>query len=643
MPSARCPKCGYENSPDARSCASCGSTLPSPEDRISNEQPQDINEEIRSLRSLVNQINNRLDSLEGRQHAIQPEPQPEAEPPPPPPAPAPAAAVPPSELKPPKVKEEREWEQILGGSWLARIGVLALIVGAGFFLKFAFDNEWIGPTGRIILGIIAGLAMLGLGYYWRRKYPILTQVLSGGGIAILYLSVFAAFAIYDLIHIYVAIAFLFLISFASAGLALYYNSMSLAILGIIGAFFAPFILGAFVDRGDIGRRDDTGYAIQLLVYIIIIDIGVLILSTFRNWRWFTLLALFCTLIAYAAWYSEFDRTVGLATAEIGLTIMFLIFVGATSLFHIVWRRTPRVFDYILMIINAAAYFGISLGLMWGDLRVWMGGFIILLSLFYGVVAYAALRSSTENARLSLFSLALALVFITVAIPVQLGDTAWTTIVWAVEFVLLMWFSFSLRMPFLRYYSFALFVVMAIRLLVFDTTVDIRTFQPIINERFLAYVIGIAATYLGIYILWRHRETFPEWGIPASTLAIAANFFTIWILSFEVWHGFSGAIREAEFGAREGLRDAQNLSLTAVWAIYAVAGLVIGIIKRWRSVRLGALAFLVIPIGKVFVYDVFQLETAYRIVAFVGLGVLLLVSAYLYQRYSRIIKGVFIEK
>jgi len=94
---------------------------------------------------------------------------------------------------------------------------------------------------------------------------------------------------------------------------------------------------------------------------------------------------------------------------------------------------------------------------------------------------------------------------------------------------------------------------------------------------------------------------------------------------------------------EGLRNAQNLSLTAVWAIYAVIGLVIGIMKRWRYVRLGALAFLVFPIIKVFVYDVFKLEMGYRIGAFVGLGLLLLVSAYLYQRYSKVIKGVFIEK
>jgi uncharacterized membrane protein len=552
----------------------------------------------------------------------------------------PAVGVPPRKEKPARVRE-REWEQILGGSWLARIGVLALIIGIGFFLKFAFDSEWIGPTGRVILGIVAGLVMLGLGSYWQKRYPILTQVLSGGGIAVLYLSIFASFAIYDLIHIYVAVVFLLLVSVASAVLALRYNSMALAIIGIIGAFFAPFILGASGGRGV--SAGGTGQAIQLLAYVIVVDIGVLILATFRNWRWFTLLALGCSLIAFGFWHGEFSGEVGVATAEIGITIIFLIFVGATSLFHIVWRRTPQAFDYTLMVMNAAAYLGISLGLMWDDLRVWMGGFIILLALFYGALSYFSLKRSTENARLSLFSLAIALVFLTVAIPTQLGDRVWTTIAWAAEFVLLMWLSFTLRMPKLRYYSYVVAAAMAIRLLFFDTTVNARTFQPVLNERFLAFIVSIAALYVAAYILWRQRETFLRWRVPATALLIAANFFSLWILSFEVWHSFSNALRSAEPAAGEGLRNAQNLSLTAVWAVYAVIGLVVGIAKRWRYVRLGALALLAVPIIKVFVYDVFKLEMGYRIGAFVGLGLLLLVSAYLYQRYSKIIKGVFIEK
>jgi uncharacterized membrane protein len=273
----------------------------------------------------------------------------------------------------------------------------------------------------------------------------------------------------------------------------------------------------------------------------------------------------------------------------------------------------------------------------------MGGTYFLMALFYGVLTYRTMNRADEGGRLGLFALAIGLVFLTAGFHIQIGDKVWTTIVWAAEFALLVWLSFKLRMPSFRNYSFVVFLAMGWRLLVFDTPIDIKTFTPVLNERFLAFIIGIAATYLAVYILWRHKESYPEWHVPASTLLVFASFFSIWILSFEVWQSFSHALITAAPAARDGLSDAQNLSLTAVWAIYAVAGLVIGIWKHWRAVRIGALALLAVPIVKVFIYDVFKLETSYRIGAFVGLGILLLVAAYLYQRYSKIIKGVFTEK
>lgn len=624
-----CPKCGRENQPTSYFCIFCGAPLLAPEAAGPQEQPA-LQEEVRRLRELVIAMNNRLAALEIRQGIATPPP---AKPTPAAPSqaavPIPAVEAPPRIGKPARVKK-REWEQIFGGRWLARIGVLALVIGVAFFLKFAFDNNWIGPTGQIILGIIVGLAMLGLGYYWRKRYPILTQVLSGGGVAVLYLSIFAASAIYNLIHFYVAIAFLLLVSAASAALALRYNSMALAIIGILGAFVVPFTLG-------------MGEAWQLLAYVIVVDLGVLFLSTFRNWRWLTLLALVCSLVVFGIWYGEFGRTVSLTTAEVGITLIFLIFVGATTLFQIIWRRVPKAFDYALMVLNASAYLGISLGLMWDDFRVWMGGFVLLLALFHGALSYVALKRSAENARLSLFALGIALVFLTVAVPIQLGDRAWTTIAWAVEATVLIWLSLTLRMPKLRLYSYVVFIIVAVRLLFFDTSVNISTFQPVLNERFLAFAVSIAAMYVSGYLLVRGGKSSGRGRVATTALLIAANFFSLWILSFEVWDSFASALQTSELPAREGLRNAQNLSLTVVWAIYAVIGLVIGIVKRWRRVRIGALILLAVPIVKVFVYDVFKLEMGYRIAAFVGLGVLLIVSGYLYQRYSKIIKGFFIEK
>jgi uncharacterized membrane protein len=768
----------------------------------------------------------------------------------------------------------------LGGNWLARIGVLALIIGVAFLLKLAADNDWIGPMGWIALGIGTGLAMSGIGYYWKMKYPTLAQAITGGGIAILYLSAFAAFALFDLINFYLATGFLLVVSIFSATLSLRHNSMALAIIGIFGAFSAPFILAGFAEEGATAVTE-TSRSAWLLVYIIVVDLGVLALSTFRNWRWFTLLALFSSLVAFGAWYSRFGDEASLLTSQGSLTIIFLIFAGATTFYHIVWRRAAREFDYTLMVINAAAYFGLSYMLLRPDLNEWMGGFTFALSLFYGSLSYLALKRGAENIRLSFFALGISLIFFTVAIPIQLGDAAWVTIAWAAEGAVLVWLSFALRMPLFRFSSYAVFAAMAARLLFFDARISLPDATPFINERFLAFFVCIVTTYFAGYLVWRNRDSLLDWeksnwqifpifiasaslfvtisipielgnavwttvawaaegallvwlsftlrtpllrfasyavfaamaarllffdarlSLPDATafinerflaflicivatyfagflvwrnraslldwektdwsvfsifivsaslfvtvsipielgnavwttiawaaegailvwfslifriplfricsyavfaamaarllffdtkvdlasfqvvlnerflafliaiialyfaswremkalrksettwsyypiFLVSANFLTLWLFSVEIMNYFDSRIIIADSSGAEttNLQNAKNLSLTGLWAFYAVIVLVVGIVKRSRFVRVAALVLLAIPIVKVFAYDVIALEQVYRIVAFVGLGILLVTSGYLYQRYSKSIKGFFIDK
>jgi len=638
-----CKKCGHDNPDEARFCATCGTPLATPLTPgvgSSSQQTKELQDAVRRLEELIVVMNGRLAALERRQGIKAPIPEPT-------PAEVPEAApitaeeiTPAAPIPPPPPRKPREWEQILGGNWLARIGVLFLIIGAGFFLKFAFDQNWLDPTARVILGIIAGLGMLGGGYYWRKRYLTFSQTLSGGGIAVLYLAIFAAFAFFQMLTLYVAIGLLFVISGGSAALALRYNSMALAIIGILGAFIAPFILGT-VELGRAGVSV-AGMDIQLLVYIMVVDLGVLALSTFRNWRWLTLLAFFGSLLAFSGWYDQFGDRASLLVSEGSLTILFLIFVGATALYHLIWRRPAQGFDYTLMFTNAAAYLGASCALMWTDLRAWMGGFTLLLALFYGSLAYVALHRGAQ--RLCFFAVGIAIALLTIAIPIQLGDRAWTTIAWAIQGTVLMSLAIKFRMSQFRYYSYALFAVVAIRLLFLDTGVNLHTFQPVVNERVLAFLFAIAAMYLTGYLLWRERKTIRKRLTAVSTFWVAANFFTLWVLSFEVWDCFGSQLSAANIQAtRTTLENVQNLSLTGLWAFYAMLLLVIGIAKRWRLVRLWALGLLIVPIAKVFIYDVWALETLYRIIAFVGLGLLFITGAYLYQRYGQAIRGFIVNK
>jgi hypothetical protein len=217
---------------------------------------------------------------------------------------------------------------------------------------------------------------------------------------------------------------------------------------------------------------------------------------------------------------------------------------------------------------------------------------------------------------------------------------------------LVWLSFRLRLPLLRICSYFVFVATAVRLLFFDTRVDLATFTPVLNERFLAFLVSIAAMYLTGYIMRRERESLWEreksvWSVYPVFLGLA-NFFSIWLLSVELWGYFTKQLANAVSQEQsklviDGLRSARNLSLTALWAIYAMILLVVGIIRRLRMVRIAALGLITIPIIKVFVYDVFALEQVYRIIAFVGLGILLIAGGYLYQRYRKAIAGFLVKE
>lgn len=416
-----------------------------------------------------------------------------------------------------------DWEFLVGGNWLARIGVVAVIIGMGFFLKLAFDNNWINETGRVVLGIVGGLAMLGAGEYWRVKYPTYAQALAGGGIALLYLSLFAAFAIFGLIGLYPAVGLLLLVSVASALLALRYDSIAMAIMGIFGAFAAPFVTGAFVPGdSDVARAGPT---IQHMVYVMIVDLGVLALATFRNWQWFTRLALVGSLISFGSWYGEYGEEAGVLTAQASITAIFLIFVGATTLFHLIRRRIPNAFDYALMLTNAVAYFGISYGLMWVDFREWMGGFTFVLSLFFGGIAYLAYVRNKKSPDLALMATGIALVFFTIAIPVQLGGP-WMSVAWAAEGVVLLWLSLRLRLWTLRVFSVGMFLAFAAWLLALDTPEAMSaSLTPFLNKYLPAYLVAVGATYLAAYLVRKNSEKlFEQEGALYPAFLVAANVF-----------------------------------------------------------------------------------------------------------------------
>jgi hypothetical protein len=235
-----------------------------------------------------------------------------AEPPPPPAAPPPA----PTQPLAPASDRPREFETQVGLTWISRIGAVTMIFCVAFIFKYAIDNQWIGETGRIVLGILAGLACIGAGdSIWRRGQQTYAQAISGLGIAILYLSFYASFAFYHLLPQSVPFVLMTLTTALSGALALRYDAPAIAALGLIGGYLTPVLLSTGEDR-----------PVIFFSYIFLLDLGALALVRARRWLMFEYLAFAATLILYSAWITTHLTPEKQAVASVFALLFYSLFL-----------------------------------------------------------------------------------------------------------------------------------------------------------------------------------------------------------------------------------------------------------------------------------------------------------------------------
>ncbi len=164
-----------------------------------------------------------------------------------PPAQTPTIAAP---TNPPRVpRNAPDLESRIGSHWLNRIGISAVLIGVSYFLKFAFDNNWIGPTGRVVIGLIAGIAVVIWSERFRsRGYRTFSYSLKAVGIGVLYLSLWAAYQVYGLIPGGAAFVTMLAVTVATAVMAWTQDAEILAAFALIGGFSTPLLLSTGENR-----------------------------------------------------------------------------------------------------------------------------------------------------------------------------------------------------------------------------------------------------------------------------------------------------------------------------------------------------------------------------------------------------------
>ena len=511
-------------------------------------------------------------------------------------------------------------EARLVGTWFARGGALAMLIGAGFAFKYGIDRGFITEQLRVLIGLLAGLGFVAWGYWARGKgWHTFCQAVTAGGIAICYLSVIVANLAYHLISAPVTFAALLAIAAGSATLAYVYDSLALAILATIGGFLNPFL----------AWQGGKVQGIQFYTYLAVLDAGVLTLAFFKAWRPLDALARAGTWLLFGIGLS----TVGFGVAEAFATAFLLLFIAVPIFATLAPARRDGQpsdeVDGVMLAVSAAAYFSYSMFLLTraghADLR---GIFTFGLAAAFAGLAGLASAVAPRDLPLRRFLWVLCVAATTVAIPLQFHRFA-LALAWAGEGVAVTWAGMRGRSVAVRTLGAAILGgggVVTLRLL-FDRY---RPPHLLLSAGSATVLAVVGALALEAFLFSRDADPdsprlwFPWYAVAANGLAVA------WMTAEAIahYHAVQGGI---------GWQPLQ-FSLSTIWGLYAGILLAVGVATRQRWARLAALGLLAATVAKMLVVDLWTLSTGERVLAFIGVGCLLLACSLMYHRFKDMILG-----
>ncbi len=544
---------------------------------------------------------------------LPPQPAPEAVRPPSAPAPR-EVPVPPLQPWPnlPPQPSHADLEALIGGRWFNRIGIIALLFAVSYFLKLAFDNNWIGPAGRVTIGILLGALMLPWSQWLlSRGYTYFAEGIAGLGEATLFVSVWAGCQYYTLFSRGAGFAALVFVTIIMAALALWRNSSRIAFLSLLGGLLTPALVSS-------GKNEQ----LVLFSYLLCLGAAALFIIWRRNWQLLLPLAFVGTQLYFWQWYDAFYTRSGFLESTLIFATLFFLLFAILPIARALQRLELRAMDLFLAFSNALAY-GVSLYVfLWPDDRWPLTLIFLALSAAHLLVASLLPESPAPAIALprGLYTF-LAVSFFTFAIPIRLEHNA-ITLAFAIEGAALVWIGFRTLSGLLRPTGYLLLGITAFRLL--DQPPPAHAF--LFNERFGSYLLLVVC--LG-FSLWSARDSSASEKssrqAESAFLAVATNFFALIALSLEFWDYFGRASSALDHAL------AQHLALSILWTCYAGLLLLLGIQRHSPLLRWQALVLLGIVVAKVFLFDLSFLARVYRILSFFILGSVLLAVSFFYQR------------
>jgi uncharacterized membrane protein len=547
---------------------------------------------------------------------------------------SPAATAPPSAplphpplVAPVAVKPKTDLEKRIGQYWLNRIGIVAVLIGVSYFLKWAFDNNLIGPAGRVLIGILLGIGLVLWSERFRtRGHAPFSYSLKAVGIGSLYLSFWAAAQYFDPAVISVEVAFIAMavVTASTITMALTQDAQLLAAFALIGGFSTPALLSTGQNR-----------EIVLFSYVCLLDLAILVIAVFKPWRRLLWGSFVGTQILFCGWAFKFYANDQRAVTVLFASLFAAIFAAiplVTPFERSTRFKGPSVTLMLLPLVNAAAYF-LALYAMYEQDKQTLTWYALALAAVYLGISNAFKRRFTvaERKVINLIHIAIAIAFITIAIPLKLSHH-WITMGWLVESAVLLSVAVRTKTDFLRYLAVAALVLGIFRLLAFPIHAD----RLILNARFATYAVAIAI--LGGIIYFGRRAASEKEQVFIAAAIIAFNALALTALTLEAESYFSR--QEAQAYAVAGysastqqLWMARAFTDSAIWLVYGAGLMAAGFRNKSAFLRWQALVLIAITIVKVFFYDSRDVNTGYRVLSFIALGVVLLGISFVYFRIA----------
>ena len=404
------------------------------------------------------------------------------------------------------------------GNVPVKVGVVLSVFGVGFLVKEAIDRNWmfIPLELRLMLVALFALALLVVGWRLRESRPAYAVSVQGGGIAMLYVTIYAAFALYDLLPTALAFAMLLVVTLAGGALAVLQDSRSLAVLGIVGGFMAPVLTSS-----------GTGNHVALFGYYAVLDLAIFGIAWFKAWRVLNVLGFAFTFGIGSLWGYEAYRPELFASTEPFLVLFVLLYTLIPVLFAS--RESPELKGFVdgtLVFGTPIVGFALQSRLV-GDTEYGLAASAVALAALHVVLARWIHRRGGQAQRvLAEAQLGLGLVFLAIAVPLAL-DARWTSAAWAVQGAAMIWLGVRQRRRLAFLAGTALQLAAGAALLA-DSSY--RPDEGSIGATLLgAVLIALAGAFSG-WCLDRVRATKP------TPRGVAAGLFLTWAAAWWLWGG-----------------------------------------------------------------------------------------------------------